>query len=78
MCRLSARRRSVPRSNDAYGDIDNENGNVAQRTASRSQVGEGLVTRRIDDEETRDLEVEGVVLQRDAGSALDRERAHTS
>lgn len=52
-------------SEDAYGDIDNENGDVAQRTASRSQVGERLVTGRIDDEETRNLELEGIVLRRD-------------
>jgi hypothetical protein len=47
----------------AYRNIDNENGNVTQGTASGSQVGERLVTGGIDDEETRYLEVERVVLE---------------
>ncbi|RBQ68079.1 hypothetical protein VDGD_21613 [Verticillium dahliae] len=42
-------------------DVDNENGNVAQGRATRSEVGEGLVTGRVDDQKTRDLELESAV-----------------
>jgi hypothetical protein len=47
----------------AYRDIDDQDGNVTQGASSRSQVGKGLVPRGIDDEETGDLELEGVVLE---------------
>ena len=36
-------------------DVDNENGNVAERASSSTQVGERLVTGRVDDEQSREL-----------------------
>jgi len=38
-----------------YHDIDNQYGDIAQRAATRSQVCEGFVSRRIDDEKARNL-----------------------
>jgi len=37
---------------EAYHDIDNENSNVTKGWTTSSQVGERLVTRSIDNEET--------------------------
>jgi hypothetical protein len=42
-------------------DIDDQNGNVTERRTTGTQVGEGLVTRCIDDQETGHLELEAAV-----------------
>ena len=46
----------------AHSDVDDQDGDVTQRTSTGSQIGERLVTRSIDDEQTRYLEVEFTVL----------------
>ena len=46
---------SVERWGSTRHDIDNQDGNITQRTATRPQVREGLVSGCIDDEETRNL-----------------------
>ena len=52
-------------------DIDNKNGNVAEGRATGSKVGEGLVTRRVDDQQTRDLELQLAVGIDDSSLLLD-------
>ncbi|KAI6776081.1 hypothetical protein HG530_000026 [Fusarium avenaceum] len=57
-------------------DIDDQNGNVTERGSTRSEVREGLVTRGIDNEKTRNLEVElaiGVDNRRLLSNGLNRE-----
>jgi hypothetical protein len=52
-------------------DVDNQNGNVAKGGASRTQVREGLVTGRVDDQQTGYLELEAAVLVDDCSLLLD-------
>ncbi|ROW05672.1 hypothetical protein VMCG_05275 [Cytospora schulzeri] len=52
-------------------DIDDQNSNVAKRRTSGTQVGERLVTGRVDDQETRDLELKLAILVDDMCLLLD-------
>jgi len=45
-----------------HHDINDENGNVTERRSSSSKVTERLMTRGVDDEESRDLVLVGSVL----------------
>lgn len=47
----------------AYRDVDNQDSNVTQRTSTGSQVGERLVTRGVNNQQTRNLEVEFAILK---------------
>jgi len=49
---------------EAVHDIDNEDCDVTEGGASRAQVGEGLVTRRVDDEETRNAHIDLIPQER--------------
>jgi hypothetical protein len=46
----------------AYHDVDNKDGDVTERTSTGTEVGEGLVTRRVDDQQTRDVVLEVTIL----------------
>ena len=61
----SAIRQRRPTTMQTDHDIHNQNGNVTQRTASCAQVGKGLVPRSVDDEKTRNLELEQPILVHD-------------
>ncbi len=52
-------------------DIDDEDGDVAERRSTGSQVGERLVSGRVNDEETGHLVLEWRVLVEDSGLGLE-------
>ncbi|EPE03432.1 hypothetical protein F503_07735 [Ophiostoma piceae UAMH 11346] len=56
---------------EAVHDVDDEDRNVAQRRTTRAQVGERLVTGRVDDQQAGHLEVERAVLVDDGRLLLD-------
>lgn len=54
-----------------HHNVDDEDSDVAKRRSTGSQVGERLVTGRVDDEQTRNLVVELAVPVEDLGLFLD-------
>ena len=55
-----------------YHDIHDENSDIAQRTATRTQVRERLVSGRVDDQKARNLVFLLPVFVHDGGLCLDR------
>jgi hypothetical protein len=47
---------------ETYHDVDNEDSNVTERRTTRTQVGERLVTRCVNDQQTGDLVVLETIL----------------
>lgn len=53
-------------------DVNDEDGDVAERAASRTQVSEGFVAWCVDNEKTREFELLNIVLAQHRCLALDR------
>ena len=53
-------------------DINDKDGDVAQRAASRAQVGKRFVPRSVDDQQPRNLVLERAVLVHHGGLGFDR------
>lgn len=56
--------------NETHHDVDDKDSNVTQRRSTLTQVGERLVTRRVDNEQTRELVLFEVVLMKNESVTL--------